>query len=135
MREFTTRAGEIQTHNGVIAQREWSTEQWTKQGAMYAYSQAAVRFAEGCPAGRSPSPKDDIDYHGARFTCLLVEGETNVNTIVARASTRGWRVRRGAASKCGRPEGGRFACTEHSDVVATLSPGRPADEVNLCDRN
>lgn len=73
---------------------------------MYAYSQAAVRFAEGCPAGRAPSPKDDIDYHGARFTCLLVEGETNVNTIVARASTRGWRVRRGAASSAADPKTG-----------------------------
>jgi hypothetical protein len=48
---------EIQTHNGAIAQREWSTERWTKQRALYAYSRAAVRFAEGLPAGVPPPPR------------------------------------------------------------------------------
>jgi hypothetical protein len=26
---FTTRAVEMQTHNGAIAQRDWTTEEWT----------------------------------------------------------------------------------------------------------
>lgn len=43
---FTSRAVEMQTHNGAIAQKGWGTAEWTKQGAMYAYSQAAVRLAE-----------------------------------------------------------------------------------------
>jgi len=72
---FTTRAVEMQAHNGAIAQKDWGTAEWTKQGAMFAYSLAAVRFAGGAGPG-------DIEYHEERFTRLLVEGETNVNTII-----------------------------------------------------
>jgi hypothetical protein len=79
---FTARAVEMQTHNGAIAQKDWGTAEWMKQGAMYAYSRAAVRFAEGLPAGVPLIPQGESDYHGERFTRLLAEGETNVNTII-----------------------------------------------------
>ncbi|ACL42144.1 hypothetical protein Achl_4193 (plasmid) [Pseudarthrobacter chlorophenolicus A6] len=72
---FTARAVEMQQHNGSIPQNDWGTQEWTKQGAMLAYSKAAVRFAEGLP-------HNEDSYHEERFTRLLVEGETNVNTIV-----------------------------------------------------
>jgi hypothetical protein len=72
---FTARAVEMQTHNGAIAQKDWGTAEWTKQGAQLAYAKAAVRFAGALPQG-------DADYHEERFTRLLVEGETNVNTII-----------------------------------------------------
>lgn len=72
---FTARAVEMQQHNGAIAQNDWGTSEWTKQGALHAYSQAAVRFAEGVAPGEN-------DYHEERFTRLLAEGETNVNTII-----------------------------------------------------
>lgn len=72
MRYFTTRAVEMQTTNGAIAQRDWSAEEWTQQGAMHSRSQAAVRFPEGLSAGVPLIPHGDIDYHSERFTRLLV---------------------------------------------------------------
>lgn len=79
---FTNRAVEMQEHNGAIAQKDWGTAEWTKQGAMLAYSQAAVRFAGGV----TPS---ETSYHGDRFTRLLVEGETNVDTIIGETFDEG----------------------------------------------
>ncbi|HEX9225134.1 MAG TPA: hypothetical protein VF885_00585 [Arthrobacter sp.] len=72
---FTTRAVEMQTHNGAIPQRDWGTAEWTKQGALHAYSNAAVRLA-------AAFPHREDSYPEKRFTRLLVEGETNVNTII-----------------------------------------------------
>lgn len=72
---FTARAVEMQQHNGSIPQRDWGTAEWTKQGALHAYSLAAVRFA-----GALPHREDS--YPEQRFTRLLAEGETNVNTII-----------------------------------------------------
>lgn len=72
---FTDRAVEMQTHNGSIPQRDWGTAEWTKQGALLAYSQAAVRLADGLPHREDSYPEK-------RFTRLLAEGETNVNTII-----------------------------------------------------
>jgi hypothetical protein len=72
---FTARAVEMQVHNGAIPQNDWGTAEWTKQGAMHAYSLAAVRFANGATPG-------DNSYHEERFTRLLVEGEKNINTII-----------------------------------------------------
>jgi hypothetical protein len=72
---FTTRAVEMQTHNGSIPQRDWRRAEWTKQGALHAYSQAAVRFAAALP-------NNEDSYPEKRFTRLLMEGETNVNTII-----------------------------------------------------
>jgi hypothetical protein len=72
---FAARAVEMQAHNGAIPQNEWGTAEWTKQGAMHAYSQAAVRFANGATPG-------DNGYHEERFTRLLVEGERNIDTII-----------------------------------------------------
>lgn len=78
---FTSRAVEMQQHNGAIPQNDWSTEEWTKQGAMHAYCQAAVPLADGAGPCR-------IDYHEERFTRLLVEGESNINTIIEELSKR-----------------------------------------------
>jgi hypothetical protein len=72
---FTARAVEMQDHNGAIPQKNWDTAEWTKQGAMYAYSKAAVRFAGGV----TPS---EGGYHHDRFSRLLANGETNINTII-----------------------------------------------------
>lgn len=72
---FARRAIEMQEHLGSIPQKDWETAEWTKQGAMYAYSKAAVRFANGARSG-------DNTYHEERFTRLLIEGETNVNTVI-----------------------------------------------------
>lgn len=72
---FTARAVEMQQHNGSIPQRDWGTAEWTKQGALHAYSLAAVRFAGGLPHREDSYPEQ-------RFTRLLAEGETNVNTII-----------------------------------------------------
>lgn len=79
---FTARAVEMQTHNGAIPQKDWGTAEWTKQGAMLAYSKAAVRFADGVDTG-------DLNYHEERFTRLLAEGETNVNTIIGETFEEG----------------------------------------------
>lgn len=79
---FATRAVEMQDHNGAIAQKDWGTAEWTKQGAMLAYSKAAVRFAGGV----TPS---ETSYHEDRFTRLLVEGETNINTIIGETFDEG----------------------------------------------
>jgi hypothetical protein len=79
---FTTRAVEMQTHNGAIAPRDWTTEEWTKQGAMHPGCRAAVRFAEGLTAGVILIQRDGIDFNSERFIRLLVEGETNVDTII-----------------------------------------------------
>lgn len=84
---FTARAVEMQAHNGAIPQKDWGTPEWTKQGAMHAYSKAAVRFGEGLPPGGLPLGEDD--YHAERFTRLLVEGETNVNTIIGETFDEG----------------------------------------------
>jgi hypothetical protein len=72
---FTARAVEMQQHNGSIPQRDWGTAEWTKQGALHAYSLAAVRFAGGLPHSEDSYPEQ-------RFTKLLAEGETNINTII-----------------------------------------------------
>lgn len=72
---FTARAVEMQGHNGAIPQKDWGTAEWTKQGAMHAYSKAAVRFAGGV----TPS---EGGYHHDRFSRLLANGETNINTII-----------------------------------------------------
>jgi len=86
---FASRAVEMQAHNGAIAQKDCSTAEWTKQGAMYAYSRAAVRLAEGFPAGVPLLPQGESDYHGERFTRLLAEGETNINTIIGETFDEG----------------------------------------------
>ena len=81
---FTRRAVELQGHLGSIPQKDWETAEWTKQGAMFAYSKAAVHFANGARPG-------DNSYHEERFTRLLVEGETNTDTIVAETfDERAW---------------------------------------------
>lgn len=72
---FAARAVEMQAHNGAIPQKDWGTAEWTRQGAMLAYSKAAVRFADGVAPG-------DLGYHEERFTRLLVEGERNIDTII-----------------------------------------------------
>jgi hypothetical protein len=79
---FTARAVEMQEHNGAIPQNDWGTAEWTKQGAMHAFSLAAVRFANGATPG-------DNGYHEERFTRLLAEGETNTNTIVGETFDEG----------------------------------------------
>lgn len=85
---------------------------------------------------RAPYPQGDIEYHSERFTRLLVDGETNVNTIIGETFDEGVLVSptQGRVTG-GRPEGGQFACTEHSDAVVGPLPRRPADKVTRCDRN
>jgi hypothetical protein len=112
----------MQTHNGTIAQRGWSTEERTKQGAMYTYFQAAV-----------PSPKD------SRPVCPSSPSVTSITTVSvspvfwskakrssirssARPSTRGSVSPARYRINGGRPEDGQFAYTEHSDAVVALSP-------------
>jgi hypothetical protein len=72
---FTTRAVEMQSHNGALPQRDWGTDEWTKQGALHAYSKAAVRFAAALPHTEDRYPE-------TRFTRLLADGETNADTII-----------------------------------------------------
>ncbi|GAA4032568.1 hypothetical protein GCM10023063_14800 [Arthrobacter methylotrophus] len=79
---FTVRAAEMQKHNGSIPQRDWGTAEWTKQGALLAYSLAAVRFAGGLPHSEDSYPEK-------RFTRLLAEGETNINTIIGETFDEG----------------------------------------------
>lgn len=79
---FTARAVEMQQHNGSIPQNDWGTQEWTKQGALLAYSQAAVRLAAGLP-------HSEDSYREERFTRLLMEGETNVNTIIGETFDEG----------------------------------------------
>lgn len=82
-----------------------------------------------CPLRRrnlgryAPHPPGEIEYHSERFTRLLVEGETNVNTIIGETFDEGVLVSQTQGRvNGGRAEGGQFACTEHSDAVVTLSP-------------
>ena len=72
---FTARAVEMQAHNGAIPQRDWGAAEWTKQGALYAYTKAAVALAGHLPASEDSYPEQ-------RFTKLLAGGETNINTII-----------------------------------------------------
>jgi lipid-binding SYLF domain-containing protein len=79
---FASRAVEMQKDLGAKAQNDWGTAEWTKQGAMYAYSQAAVRFANGSVPG-------DNHYHEERLTRLLVDGGTNPETIFGETFNEG----------------------------------------------
>lgn len=79
---FARQAITMQEHLGSIPQNDWETAEWTKQGAMYAYSKAAVRFANGARTG-------DNTYYEERFTLLLIEGETNVNTVIGETFDEG----------------------------------------------
>ncbi|HEX9087057.1 MAG TPA: hypothetical protein VF867_05985, partial [Arthrobacter sp.] len=79
---FTTRAVEMQNHNGTIPQRDWGTAEWTKQGALHAYANAAVRLA-------AAFPHREDSYPEKRFTKLLAEGETNTNTIIGETFDEG----------------------------------------------
>jgi hypothetical protein len=72
---FTTCAVEMQSHNAALPQRDWGTAEWTKQGALNAYSNAAVRFA-------AAFPHREDSYPEKRFTRLLASGETDINTII-----------------------------------------------------
>ena len=79
---FTARAVEMQQHNGSIPQRDWGTAEWTKQGALHAYSLAAVRFAGGLP-------HNEDSYPEKRFTRILAEGETDTDTIIGETFDEG----------------------------------------------
>ncbi|WP_427019399.1 hypothetical protein ACQCSX_22160 (plasmid) [Pseudarthrobacter sp. P1] len=79
---FTSQAVQMQTVLGAKSQNEWGNTEWTKQGAMYAYAQAAVRFADGAAPG-------DNRHHEDRFTRLLMEGETNTDTIIGETFDEG----------------------------------------------
>lgn len=72
---FASRAIELQDHLGSIPQNDWEDSDWAKQGAMYSYSKAAVNFANGVRPG-------DNQYHEERFTRLLIEGESNEDTVI-----------------------------------------------------
>lgn len=72
---FTSRAVEMQQELGSKPSNDWRDAEWIKQGAKAAFSNAAVRFANGA----APS---ENRYHEERFGKLLLEGETNTDTII-----------------------------------------------------
>ncbi|MET4143771.1 hypothetical protein [Arthrobacter sp. UYCo732] len=72
---FTSRAVEMQQELGSKPSNDWRDAEWIKNGAKTAFTNAAVRFA-------SAAAPSDNRYHEERFTRLLVEGETNTDTII-----------------------------------------------------
>jgi hypothetical protein len=72
---FTSRAVEMQQELGAKPSNDWNDSDWVRQGAMTAFSNAAVRFANG-------AVPTDNRYHEERFAKLLLEGETTTDTIV-----------------------------------------------------
>ena len=74
-RYFTARA--VEMHEGLSDKpsKDWKDADWIKNGAKFAFSNAAVRFANGTTQG-------DNRYHEDRFAHLLLEGETNTDTII-----------------------------------------------------
>lgn len=72
---FTSRAVELQQDLGAKDQDDWTPEEWVKQGTKFAFSKAAVRFAD-----RTRLPESS--YHEDRFTRLIAEGETDTETIL-----------------------------------------------------
>lgn len=72
---FASRAVEMHRELGAKPSDNWRDAEWIKQGAKTAFSNAAVRFANGA----APS---DNRYHEERFAKLLLEGETNTDTII-----------------------------------------------------
>jgi hypothetical protein len=73
----TSRAVELQKELGAKPQNDWDSADWVKQGTKLAVSNAAVRFADGVP------PNDSHNRHfEGRFTQLVMEGETNTDTII-----------------------------------------------------
>ena len=74
-RYFTARA--VEMHEGLSdkSSKDWKDADWIKNGAKFAFSNAAVRFANGAAQG-------DNRHHEERFAKLLLEGETNINTII-----------------------------------------------------
>lgn len=79
---FTSRAVEMQQELGSKPSNDWTDGDWLKQGAKYAFSNAAVRFANGA------LPTDNR-YHEERFAQLLMEGETNADTIIGETFDEG----------------------------------------------
>lgn len=79
---FTSRAVEMQQELGSKPSNDWNDGDWIKQGAKHAFSNAAVRFANGA----LPS---DNRYHEERFATLLLEGETNTDTIIGETFDEG----------------------------------------------
>lgn len=74
---FTSRAVDLQKDLGAKPQNDWDAADWIKQGTKLAVSNAAVRFADGVP------PNDSHNRHyEERFTQLVVEGQTNTDTII-----------------------------------------------------
>ena len=74
---FTARAVEIQKELGAKPQNDWDSNDWVKQGKKLAFSNAAVRFADGVP------PNSTFNRHyEERFTQLLMEGQSNTDTII-----------------------------------------------------
>lgn len=72
---FASRAVEMHRELGAKPSDDWRDAEWIKQGAKTAFSNAAVRFANGA------APLDNR-YHEERFAKLLLEGETNTDTII-----------------------------------------------------
>lgn len=79
---FTARAVEMQKELGAKPSNEWKDAEWIKQGAKTAFSNAAVRFANGGGAS-------DNRYHEERFSQLLLEGETNTDTVIGETFDEG----------------------------------------------
>lgn len=74
---FTSRAVELQRDLGAKPQNDWDSADWVKQGTKLAVSNAAVRFADGVP----PNSAHNRHFED-RFTQLLMEGQTNTDTII-----------------------------------------------------
>jgi hypothetical protein len=79
---FTARAVEMQNELGARPSDDWKDADWTKQGAKLAFSNAAVRFPNGAAPGEN-------GHHEERFSRLLLEGETNTNTIIGESFDEG----------------------------------------------
>lgn len=74
---FTSRAVELQKELGAKPQNDWDSTDWVKQGTKMAASNAAVRFADGVP----PNTAHNRHFE-ERFTQLVLEGESNIDTII-----------------------------------------------------
>jgi hypothetical protein len=74
---LTSRAVEIQEELGAKPQNDWDSADWVKQGTKLAVSNAAVRFADGVP----PTANHARHFED-RFAQLVMEGQTNTDTII-----------------------------------------------------
>ncbi|MBG0738839.1 hypothetical protein IV500_05315 [Paeniglutamicibacter antarcticus] len=81
---FTTRAVELQHELGSKAASDWGRDDWQKHGTKFVFSSAAVRFAGG-------ALRDNNRFYEDRFNSLVMEGETDTDTIVSETfDDAGW---------------------------------------------